>query len=149
MNILAIDPGSKTGWACSTDGRIESGVQHFSLKRGESQGMRFMLFRTWIRQMLDYALPELVIYEMAHHRGGSATELLIGMTTRIQEECEGKIIEYTSIHSATLKKFATGKGNSGKKAMLKEARYRFGKHVKDHNEADALLMLDYAREEYT
>lgn len=150
--ILAIDPALKTGWAAYTKGIIEHGVQDFSLKRGESRGMIFLNFRKWLEKMfikltiLRY--NGLVIYEMPHHRGGAATEILIGMTTRIQEECDRRGINYTSVHSAHLKKFATGKGNADKDRMLSEARRRFGEYISDHNEADALLMLEWAREEF-
>ena len=151
MKILAIDCGTKTGFALYSNGIMEGGVQDFSLKRGESVGMRFVRFRSWLQEMLQItaAAPlDLVVYEQAHHRGGSATEVLVGMVTRIQEECDQKNINYTSVHSATLKKFATGKGNAGKEQMLAEARRRFGDEVEDHNEADARLMVEWARKEF-
>ena len=148
MKILAIDPGTKTGWAFMGAGIVESGVQDFALKRGESVGMRYILFRSWFIKMLMNMKPELVIYEQAHHRGGSATELLHGMTTRIQEICEDMKIEYTAIHSATLKKYAIGKGNAPKEAMLEEARDRWGVAVLDDNEADALFMAEWGTKEF-
>jgi hypothetical protein len=286
MKILAIDCGTQTGWAAYSNGIIESGVQDFSLKRGESAGMRFLLFGKWLssiwfrgvasqnpiererlawaagfydgegstatyhaytkehvakdgkksilssdnismavsqvdkrpierfksimgnvgsingpykdkrptsspiwwyrisgvnnvrealrklwpwlsepkREQAEKALGKrlvkmkrfgglksdgLIIYEAPHFRGGYATDLLVGMTTRIQEFAAMYGIKYTSIHSATLKKFATGKGNADKGQMLEEARRRFGSHISDHNEADALLMIDWAREEFS
>jgi hypothetical protein len=39
LNILALDPATKTGWALYENGPIESGVQDFSTIRGESNGM--------------------------------------------------------------------------------------------------------------
>ncbi|GAH01811.1 unnamed protein product, partial [marine sediment metagenome] len=94
MNILALDCGTNTGWASEVDGRIESGVQDFSLKRGESKGIRFLRFNTWLKIMLELTKPHIVVYEMAHLRGGHATEILVGMTTRIEEFCESKNIEW-------------------------------------------------------
>lgn len=148
MKILAIDPGTKTGWAFMGAGIVESGVQDFALKRGESVGMRFVLFRSWFIKMLTNMLPGLVIYEQAHHRGGPATELLVGMTTRVQEICVELKIDYTAIHSSTLKKFALGKGNASKEAMLEEARDRWGVQVFDDNEADALFMAEWGTKEF-
>lgn len=149
MNILAIDAGTKCGWAAWKDGKLESGVMKFEMKRGESAGMRFIRFNAWLRDMLLVKIwPEMVIYEMAHHRGGAATELTIGMVTRIQEECERRKIEYSSVHSAMIKKFATGKGSAEKKEMIKEARRRFNINIIDDNHADALLILAWAKEEF-
>lgn len=149
MNILALDCGTNTGWASEVDGRIESGVQDFSLKRGESKGIRFLRFNTWLKIMLELVKPHIVVYEMAHLRGGHATEILVGMTTRIEEFCEGKNIEYSSVHSAMLKKFSTGSGKANKEDMMKAASLKFGRLIDSDDEADALLILEWARQEFT
>jgi len=148
MNLLAIDPGSLCGWASSINGIIESGVQSFNLKRGESRGMRYVRFRAWLKEMIDFIKPHIIVYELAHHRGGFATEVLVGMTTRIMEICEEENIEYNAVHSATLKKFATEKGNASKEMMLKLAREKWGNGIIDDNEADALFLLSYAEKEF-
>jgi len=149
MNILALDCGTKTGWASEIDGRIESGVQDFSLKRGESKGIRFLRFNTWLNDMLELIKPHIVVYEMAHLRGGHATEILVGMTTRIEEFCESKNIEYSSVHSAMLKKFSTGSGKANKEDMMKAATLKFGRLIDSDDEADALLILEWAKQEFT
>ena len=148
MNILALDCGSKTGWAALIGKRLESGVTTFTLKRGESRGMIYILFNAWLGKILHLTKPKLVVYEMAHHRGGAPTEILIGMVTRVQEECLTRNIDYTSVHSATVKKFATGKGNASKEEMFKKAAKVFSKKIEDDNEADALFILKWAKEEY-
>jgi len=149
MNILALDCGTKTGWASFADGRIESGVQDFSLKRGESKGIRFLRFNTWLKAMAELTNPQIVVYEMAHFRGGHATEILVGMTTRIEEFCESNNIEYGSVHSATLKKFATGSGKANKEGMIRVAKERFNRpDLSSDDEADALHILAWARKEY-
>ena len=148
MNILALDCGTKTGWASFADGRIESGVQDFSLKRGESKGIRFLRFNTWLNAMLKLTKSDVVVYEMAHFRGGHATEILVGMTTRIEEFCESNNIEYSSVHSGTLKRFATGKGNASKEALRRAAVQKYKRIVDNDDEADALHILAWAREEF-
>ncbi len=51
--VLALDMATKTGWALrDRAGRFSSGVQEFSLKRGESKGMRFLRFRKWLNDVL-------------------------------------------------------------------------------------------------
>jgi len=148
MNILALDCATKTGWASQSNGKVESGVQDFSLKRGESVGMRFVRFNYWLRDIIAVTQPEIVVYEMPHQRGGAPTEVLLGMTTRIQEKCDLSNIEYTQVHSATLKKFATGSGRASKVDMLRTARTKWGA-VEDDNQADALWMLEWAKKEFS
>lgn len=149
MRVLALDCGSKMGWATNINGAIESGVVEFTIKRGESQGIRFLMFTSWLRKMLDITKPELVAYEQSHLRGGWASDLLVGMVTRIQEQCAEKKIEYTSVHSGSLKKFATMKGRASKEDMITEAKRRYPKiKIIDDNHADSLLILAWAREEY-
>jgi hypothetical protein len=166
--ILALDLGLRTGWAVlMTDGVIESGIQTFDLKRGESPGIRFLRFNAWLTLWLQGCRwctaynkrhsdtcpgwgkelpPKLVIWEAAHHRGGAATELAVGFATRIQEQCALREIPYAAVHSATLKKHATGSGRSDKRAMVAAAQRKLGYTGSDDNEADARWLLDYARQ---
>jgi hypothetical protein len=51
MNILALDLGTRTGWAMAENGRTKSGVQLFDVKRGESPGMRYLRFNRWLEDM--------------------------------------------------------------------------------------------------
>lgn len=147
MNLLAIDPGTRLGWASFAHGHVESGVHEFALGRGDSPGMRFLRFRNWLADMLTMAKPELVIFERPHMRGGFATDLLVGFVTRIQEACAERGIECQAVHSATLKKSACGSGRADKSMMVKAASERFGKPVTDDNEADALNLLWLAMQE--
>ena len=165
MRILAIDPGTHCGWATWDGQHVESGVQVFDLKRGESPGMRFLRFRRWLYAVAGVTsvrisvqrqqghLPDLLVYEQAHHRGGAATEILVGMTTRIMEFAAEIGAEHVAVHSGTLKKFATGRGNASKADMIVAAegwgaRWGIGDTITDDNIADALLLLAWAREEF-
>jgi len=149
MRVLAIDPGLKTGWAFSDGSFVKSGVEDFSTRHRESHGVKFLRFRRWLIDILTVHSVELVVFEQPHHRGGAATEVLIGMTTRIQEECSIYNIEYTSINSVTLKKFAAGSKNASKADIIRAAEKRYGKGGLTSDEADALMILAWAREEYT
>ena len=150
MSTLALDIATKTGWALRCDdGVLLSGVQDFSLQRGESPGMRFVRFRSWLRDMLLKNQVYVVVYEQAHHRGGHATEVCVGLITHMQGVCAEFGAEYTHCHTATLKKFATGKGNAGKPEMLAAAREKYaktGEIIEDDNQADALMLLAWAEE---
>lgn len=147
--ILALDTATKTGWALIKGGAVyESGVQDFSKRRGESNGAMFLRFRAFLRDIIAQADPEIVIYEQAHHRGGAATEICVNLTGRVQEVCAEAEIQYAAIHTASLKKWATGKGKGDKAAMIVEAERRTGRKVQDDNEADAILLGLMAWEEY-
>ena len=148
MNILALDCGTKTGYATNLLNGEGSGVVDFKPKARESGGMRFLRFASWLSEMFDLVKPGLVVYEMPHNRGGSATEVLNGMVAIVQKECASRGIEYTTVHSATLKKFATGSGRAGKEDMIHKATEVFNKRILDDNEADALWLLEYAKEEF-
>lgn len=141
MRILGLDCATKTGWALSEDGKIiESGVQDFTKKRGDSNGMMFLRFRTWIGNMIVMHGVKVCAYEQAHHRGGAATEVCVNLTGRVQEECVAHGIEYTPVHTTTIKKFATGKGNADKALMIEAAAKFLGRHPIDDNEADAVML---------
>lgn len=148
MNILSLDLASKTGWATFYDNRISSGVQEFGLCRGESAGMRFLRFRAWLKKMADYCPGQidLITFEQAHHRGGAATQLCVGMVTDVLAFAADIGAETMPVHTGSLKKWATGKGNAGKDLMINEARRR-GYTPKDDNEADACLLLEKAMED--
>jgi crossover junction endodeoxyribonuclease RuvC len=149
MKILALDLGTKTGWAARfAGGAVESGTQVFDVRRGESPGMRYIRFRAWLTQMLDHVQPDLVAFEQAHHRGGAATEVAAGFSTRVLEFCAEAGIEHTSVHTATLKKHATGKGNAKKAVMIEAAEARWGMTFKSDDEADARCVLAWALERF-
>ena len=123
MKILAIDPGTHCGWCTNATGRLEWGEQDFSLRRGESPGMRYIAFRKWL---LCMPRTDLVVFERPHMRGGAATDLLVGFSTRIEGVCAEYGIEHAAVHSATLKKFALGRGRGDKKEMIAAAVKRLG-----------------------
>ena len=140
LKILAVDQGTKTGFYTGTI----SGVNVFDVKRGESPGMRFLRFKHWLNEI--YGLMggiDVIVYEQAHHRGGAATQVAVGMVTHMLSFAAEKDIEIYPVHSGTLKKYATGKGNAGKDEMIRAAIDR-GFNPRDDNEADAVLLWKYA-----
>ena len=158
MKILALDCGLSTGWAVyfgDMRGRIESGVETFKARRGESPGIRFLYFRTWTERIVSRVKPDLVVYEMSIRRGGAATELQIGMTTRVQEVCSMLKTEYLPIHLGTVKKHATGSGRASKEDMIREAnkfiitqKQNPKRKITSDDEADAVMILAWAIDEF-
>src|SRR3989442_9645594 len=106
---------------------MESGVQVFEVRRGESPGMRYLRFNAWLSQWApDGWRPALLVYEQTHHRGGAATEIAAGFATRAQEFAARQGLEHVAIHSGTLKKWTTGRGDADKGAMVKAVAARWG-----------------------
>ena len=145
MNILALDCSLKTGWATLINGRIESGTQDFTKKRGESNGLVFMRFNAWLDSLGKY---DLVVMEQAHHRGGAATNLCVGLTTRVEEFAQRIGAECMPIHSATLKKFVTGSGRAGKDLMIVAFEKTVGRTPVTDDESDAYFLLKLAMNEF-
>ena len=148
MNVLALDLATRSGWALMENGRLESGVETFDVKRGESPGTRYLRFNRWLDEFALHpsaGLPriELIVFEAANQRGGAATEVAAGFSTRVLEFCARHGIEHASVHSGTLKRFTTGKGNASKQEML-EAVARRWKRVDTDDEADALALMHFA-----
>lgn len=168
LSVLALDLATSTGWALrDRDGNVTSGVQRFDLARGESPGMRFLRFRRWLLEIKGLAVgcscrvgghcrchPAVIAFERAHHRGGAATQLAAGLQAIVLEEAARVESETLPVHTATLKKHATGKGNAKKPDMVKAALDRWSKHVGPRDasgigedEADALCVLAWALDE--
>lgn len=149
MNILALDTGTVTGWALKSEELgYFTGAQDFAhdAKR-ESPGMRFLRFVKWLSMMVEEYQIKLVVYEMAHHRGGAPTVVGVGFMTHVLSTCANLGVEHQSVHSGTLKKFATGKGNANKDEMRAALPTRWpGRNPADDNECDALWLLAYAED---
>ena len=158
--VLALDLGTFTGWALRVDGKLESGVQEFTVTRRESPGMRYVMFNRWLRQIaepLNDAAADgrvaILAYEMPHHRGGAATEVLTGLTTRVQEYAARYELNHVGVHTLTLKKWVSGHGNASKTAIA-EAVQRRGwlpagthAHALTDDELDAIGLLHYVEAE--
>lgn len=149
MLILALDLATRTGWALIRDGKvIESGVQDFSKRRGESNGLLFLRARKWLAEFIHPTRPDLVAYEQAHFRGGAATEICVGLQTRAQEQAAEWGVESAPVATGTLKRWATGKGSADKTAMISWAAAQMGREPEDDNEADAVAVGLWAASEF-
>lgn len=142
--LLALDIGSKTGFAAHSVGGITSGTQAFVNDRFSGGGMRFLKFEKWLDTMVR---PEQVIFEeVRRHAGTDAAHVYGGLVAVLTKFCEHHKIPYAAVPVGTIKKFWTGKGNASKNMMIGEAKKR-GFNPEDDNEADALALLHYWLEE--
>lgn len=141
LAILALDPATQCGWAHSNG---KGGVWDLSVQRDESVGLRLLRFKGHLLKIQDTYGVSLVAYEAARHaRPGMQGALVVQAEIQgvLKEWCETEGIDYRAYSPKEVKKFATGNGNADKAAMLREAQRKWGKSIKDHNEADARHIL--------
>lgn len=138
--LLALDLGTKTGWATNSNAGITSGMQEFKNDRFSGGGMRFLKFEKWL---MNLPKPSQVVFEeVRQHAATDAAHVYGGLMAVVTKWCESEGIPYQGVSVGTIKKFWTGKGNGKKEAMIAEARRR-GFDPYDDNEADALALLHY------
>ncbi len=145
-SILALDLGTTTGWAIRNDRcRILHGTAEFRPSRFEGGGMRYLRFGKWLDQTLDVTggIDAVYFEEVRRHIGTDAAHIYGGFLAALTSWCEQKGIAYQGVPVGTIKRFATGKGNADKAAMITAVRER-GFEPADDNEADAIAILLWA-----
>ena len=155
MNLLTLDPATKTGYAIGENGKvISSGVWDNTPKKatkkqpGESKHYR--LEKLWWKLVAFEEQTQKpithVVYEGAagFMRGKAAVESSHQFRAIILLWASLNDIPITEIQPQDLKRFATGKGNADKPEMLKAAIQKGYAGSTDDNEVDAWLILQWA-----
>lgn len=141
--VIGIDPGTRCGWSIVADGKLlASGVWNLAPKRHEGGGMRYLYARTSLGKLMDSypGYDFAVYYELVRrHKGTDAAQIYGGIVGAVTALCEERRVPYEGIPVGDIKKFATGKGNADKDAMIEAARKR-GYTPADDNEADAIFI---------
>lgn len=146
LTILAIDLGTTTGWALrSRDNDIVHGFVSLRPQRFEGGGMRYLRFKRWLSELKSMANDIHAVYfeEVRRHAGVDAAHVYGGLMATLTTWCEHHNIPYQGVPVGTIKKHATGKGNSSKDEVIAAMRAK-GHPVTDDNEADALALLHWA-----
>jgi hypothetical protein len=141
--ILALDLGTVTGWALRDhEGLIHSGSQSFKPRRFDGGGMRYLRFTDWLSDLDRMAGPfgRVVFEEVRRHAGTDAAHIYGGLMATLTAWAELRGVPYQGVPVGSIKKFATGKGNANKDAMMAAAR-GWGHAPADDNEADAIALL--------
>lgn len=143
MTTLALDLGTKLGWAVGFGpGDVLHGTVEFRTGRYEGGGMRWLRFRKWLQGMHDNHGPITALYfeEVRAHKGTDAAHIYGGFLAQLTAWCEQREVPYRGIPVGTIKRHATGKGNSNKEAMIAAMKAR-GFTPETDNDADALALL--------
>lgn len=140
--LLAIDLGTRTGWAMRTSSDATAhGWVDFRGGRFEGGGMRFLRFGRWLDELhAAKQFDEVAFEEVRRHLGVDAAHVYGGLMAVLTAWCEAKQIPYRGIPVGTIKRAATGKGNAGKAEVMAAVRAK-GFPVHDGNEADAVAIL--------
>lgn len=147
MNILALDLGSKTGWALLQEFSVSSGSLSFVTNRTAGYGLRFLNFHNWLVGMFQKHKIDLVVFEdVKNHVGVYAAHAYGGFLAGLTAVCEENNVPYQGFGVKTIKKFITGNGNANKQDVIDAIRGKGYKPV-DDNESDALALLLLAKSE--
>lgn len=148
--VLALDQASSTGWAIADmHGTIlDSGTMKF---KGELPA-KLVNFYNWLDEMIVLHKPTAIAHEKPHFRGYGATMTGVGFVSCISMQGFLHNLPILSVHTATLKSFATGKGKAKKVSMTAAASEIIGSSlsaIKDNDAADAIHIARWAVEELT
>lgn len=146
-SILALDLGTTTGWASLVGGIVQSGTVSFRPSRYDGGGMRYLRFQRWLDTLVHHndGLAAIYFEEVRRHVGTDAAHLYGGFLATLTAWCEREQVAYQGVPVGTIKRFATGKGNADKHAVLAAVTARGFRPV-DDNEADAIAILLWAME---
>ena len=144
MKILAIDPSSNTGWAINNN---IYGLWDLSTRKDESMGMKLIRFKSKLQEIHELEKLDVIVYERPGGRNIYPIIHQSKLTAIIEMFCDENKINYRAYSAGEIKKFATGKGNSNKEAMIKAAKI-YGYDGNDDNIADALHLLNLCKSEY-
>ncbi|PKP67055.1 MAG: hypothetical protein CVT86_02460 [Alphaproteobacteria bacterium HGW-Alphaproteobacteria-8] len=129
------------------DGLITTGTVCFRPGRFDGGGMRYLRFTNWLTEIDRLSGPVEAIWfeEVRRHAGTDAAHVYGGLMATLTAWAELRGVPYEGVPVGTIKRFATGKGNANKDAMIAAARAR-GFSPADDNEADAIAILMWAIE---
>ena len=145
MNVLALDPATRTGFAHS-DGA--SGTWNLSIRPGLPSGKRLVKLWAKLNEAAAVHGVDLIVFEEVRYIGtGYARALIVQLELQgaLKLWCELRDVPFRAVGAPEVKKHATQKGNAKKEQMVAAARRRWpDKDITDDNEADALWILDMA-----
>jgi crossover junction endodeoxyribonuclease RuvC len=152
-SILCLDLGTRMGWAFRNNGGIVlSGSVDFSPGKMGSSGLRFILFRDWLRRRKITTINRVYFEAVHRHLGTDAAHCyggFLGILIAERMECveNDRRTHYLGVGVGVIKKAATGKGNASKRMVQDAVRilYRLPRNkALSSDEADALALLHWA-----
>ena len=145
VNILALDLGTKLGWAVrARDGAVWHGTEAFTPRKSWTPGQRWLRARSFLTDLIVRHQATVIAYEdVKRHVGTDAAHAYGAFLCIVQMVADSHRATLQPVGVGTIKKHWTGKGNADKDAMLAQARAR-GFRPETDNDADALAILHWA-----
>lgn len=140
MNVLALDLSLTATGVCTTKG-------HHTLRTKLAGTDRLAWYETQIRDLIGDDRPNLVIIEELFEMATASARLgmLHGVVRVLLHWHEMPVV---LVSPATLKKYATGKGNATKPDMRMALYKRTGLDLADDNQVDACWLYGMALDHY-
>lgn len=149
VNILALDLGTKTGYALRRrDGAMRYGTVDFTPRKSWTPGQRWARFRGWLADTVATFQIDAVVYERVvfGHSSAASSDVYGGFKALVELAADTHHLTLSSVAVPTVKKHFTGSGRADKDAMMSQARF-LGFNPDSHNAADALAILSWAVEQ--
>ncbi len=146
VNILALDLGTKTGYALRRrDGAMHYGTMDFTPRKSWTPGQRWARFRGWLADMVATFQIDAIVYERVvfGHSSAASSDVYGGFKALVELTADTHNLTLSSVAVPTVKKHFTGSGRADKDAVMAQARVR-GFNPDSHNAADALAVLGWA-----
>lgn len=129
LRIMGLDLSLNATGVCLPDGKV------LTIKcKPEWGDNRLCVIRDTVRRFCP-TVDMAVIEDLPFHAKAAGITGMVQGAVRTELMDQG--VPYVLITPATLKKFATGKGNADKDEMIAAARRRAGLIFRDHNQCDA------------
>lgn len=144
-NALGLDLGTKMGFALQTGKRLDTGAWNFTTRPHAAPGQRFADFYAKLDsiQAQTGGLVAVFYETVRFAKFATATRIWGGYEATLLVWCARRRVHVFGIQTATLKQFATGKGNASKEDMIRMFQMLSGRRSTDDNEADAFHVLQW------
>lgn len=147
MNILALDPAAKCGFAHSNGQR---GVWQLTGTADEHAGKRLVRLAEhieWVRR--NWGLDKLAFEDASFGSPNPAVQAMHNELRGVIKRAAAEYgIAFVAYKPTSIKAFATGKGNAKKDQMVRAAATMLGVKTEDDNVADASFVLAMAEQGY-
>lgn len=148
MNILGLDPAAACGFAVSREVFGVWQIVHTTDKHPgrRLERLRKRIYETHREYRLDAIAMENAAMGANNFNTAAMHNELRGVVKLTAAELELPVI---LVNPTTLKKWLTGHGRAKKPDMIDAVRRQFGLAVTDHNIADAIAVMEFARSQFS
>ena len=146
MTILAIDPGTHLGWATWDGERRDSGTWDNPWTHAKWPRSFFKAYKEWLGDMWRWHKPTELWLAKTFSKSTATREVLLGIRsiTLVWSLAHNMSCpQYLS--EGTARKAVLGHGRPGKDKIVRMVQERFGWTGTSHDEADAIVILEFAK----